>query len=134
MKVTEELLDIKSLKNQTRGTDLFSSVCAALDDMKLPWNKISGIITDGAPSMTGERSGLAILISNKVSEEGGKAVKLHCIIHQQVLCAKHLRYEHIMEPVIKANKLYPLQSTMPPSVPTVSKRDPCGIWRCCLSH
>jgi len=43
------------------------------------------IITDGAPSMTGERSGLAAFISNKVSEEGGKAVKPRCIIHQQVL-------------------------------------------------
>lgn len=101
MNVTEELLDLRSLKSQTRGTDLFSSVCAAVDDMELPWNKISGIITDGAPSMTGERSGLATLISNKVSEEGGNAVKLHCIIHQQVLCAKHLQYEHVMKPVIK---------------------------------
>lgn len=102
MNVTEELLDLQSLKAQTRGTDLFSSVCAAVDDMKLPWNKISGIITDGAPSMAGERSGLATLICNKVSEEGGQAVKLHCIIHQQVLCAKHLQYEHVMKPVIKA--------------------------------
>lgn len=102
MNITEELLDLQSLKNQTRGTDLFSSVCAAVDNMKLPWNKISGIITDGAPSMTGKQSGLATLISNKVSEEGGKAVKLHCIIHQQVLCAKHLQYEHVMGPVIKS--------------------------------
>ncbi|XP_027140791.1 general transcription factor II-I repeat domain-containing protein 2 [Larimichthys crocea] len=101
MNVTEELLDLRSLKSQTRGTDLFSSVCAAVDDMQLPWNKISGIITDGAPSMTGERSGLATLISNKVSEKGGNAVKLHCIIHQQVLCAKHLQYKHVMKPVIK---------------------------------
>lgn len=53
--------------------------------------------------MTGERIGLARLISNKVSEEEGKAVKLYCIIHQQVLCAKHLRYEHVMKPVMKTS-------------------------------
>ncbi|XP_063781329.1 general transcription factor II-I repeat domain-containing protein 2A-like [Pseudophryne corroboree] len=100
--VSEELLDLQSLKDQTRGTDLFVSVCSALDDMKLPWNKVTGIITDGAPAMAGERSGLSTLVCNKVREEGGKAIKLHCIIHQQVLCAKHLKYDHVMKPVIKA--------------------------------
>ena len=52
--------------------------------------------------MPGERSGLSTLVCNKVSEEGGKAIKLHCIIHQQVLCAKHLKYDHVMKLVIKA--------------------------------
>lgn len=102
MNVSEELLDLQSMKDHTRGTDLFVSVCAAVDDMKLQWNKVTGIITDGAPAMAGERSGLSTLVCNKVSEEGGKAIKLHCIIHQEVLCAKHLKYDHVMKPVIKA--------------------------------
>ncbi|GAA6087534.1 general transcription factor II-I repeat domain-containing protein 2-like [Tachysurus ichikawai] len=101
MIVSEELLDLQSLTDQTRGTDLFASVCSAVDDMKLSWNKVTGIITDGAPALAGERSGLATLVYNKVNEEGGKAIKLHCIIHQQVLCAKHLKYDHVMKPVIK---------------------------------
>ncbi len=49
----------------------------------------------------GERSGLSTLICNKVSKEGSKAIKLHCIIHQQILCTKHLKYDHVMKPVIK---------------------------------
>ncbi|KAF7245500.1 Carnitine O-palmitoyltransferase 1, liver isoform [Varanus komodoensis] len=102
MNVSEELLDLQSLKDQTRGTDLFVSVCSAVDDMKLPWNKVAGIITDGAPAMAGEQSGLSTLVCNKVSEKGGKAIKLHCITHQQVLCAKHLKYDHVMKPVMKA--------------------------------
>ena len=57
---------------------------------------------DGAPATPGERSGLSTLVCNKVSEEGGKAIKLHCIIHQQVLCTKYLKYDHILKPVIKA--------------------------------
>ncbi|KAK7886513.1 hypothetical protein WMY93_026134 [Mugilogobius chulae] len=101
MNITEELLDLQSIKGQTRGADLFESVCSAVDNMKLPWNKVSGIITDGAPAMVGERSGLATLICNKVNENGGDAIKLHCIIHQQVLCAKHLKFDHVMKPVIK---------------------------------
>lgn len=101
MNVSEELLDLQSLTDQTRGKDFFVSVNSAIDDMKLPWNKLTGIITDGSPAMAGERSGLATLICNKVIEEGGKAIKLHCIIHQQVLCAKHLKYDHVMKPVVK---------------------------------
>ena len=65
MNVSEELLDLQSLKDQTRGTDLFVYVCSAVDDMKLPWNKVTGIITDGAPAMAGERSGLTTLVCNK---------------------------------------------------------------------
>ena len=67
MNVTEELLDLQSLKSQTRGIDLFSAVSTTVNDMKISWNKMSEIITDGAPSMTGERSGLATFINNKVS-------------------------------------------------------------------
>ena len=70
--------------------------------MKLPWSKVSGIITDGAPGMAGEQSGLSTRICKKVSDEGGDAVKLHCIIHQQVLCAKHLPFAHVMKLVAKA--------------------------------
>lgn len=102
MNVSEELLDLQSLKEQTRGKDLFDSVCSAVDDIKLQWNRITGIITDGAPAMVGEHSGLSTLVCNQVSEEGGKAIKLHCIIHQQVLCAINLKYDHVMKPVIKA--------------------------------
>ncbi|KAF7247962.1 Cartilage-associated protein [Varanus komodoensis] len=102
MNVSEELLDLQSLKDQTRGRNLFVSVCSAIDDMKLLWNKVTGIITDGTPAMAGERSGLSTLVYNKVSEGGGKAIKLHCIIHQQVLCAKHLKYDHVMKPVMKS--------------------------------
>ena len=102
MNTKKELLDLKSLKDQTRGADLFFSVCSTVDDMKLPWSKVSTIITDGASAMAGEQSGLSIRIYKKVSDEGGDAVKLHCIIHQQVLCAKHLPFAHVMKPVAKA--------------------------------
>ena len=102
MNITEELLDLQSLKGQTRGEDLFASLCSAIDNMKLPWNKVSGIVTDGAPAMCGDQRGLATRICTKVSEQGGSAVKLHCIIHQQVLCAKCLKFDHVMNPVVKA--------------------------------
>lgn len=105
MNITEELLDLHSLKGQTRGVDLFDSVCSTVDEMKLPWSKVSRIVTDGASAMAGERSGLSTRICDKVSEQGGNAVKLHCIIHQQVLCATCLKFDHVVKPVVKTINL-----------------------------
>ncbi|XP_070405911.1 general transcription factor II-I repeat domain-containing protein 2-like [Nothobranchius furzeri] len=102
MNVSEELLDLQSPKSQTRGTYLFVSLCSAVDDMKLQWNKVTGIITDGAPALAGERSGLSTLVCNKVSEEGGSAIKLHRIVHEEVLCGKYMKYDNVMKPVMKA--------------------------------
>jgi len=65
-------------------------------------SKVCGIITDGASAMTGDRSPLSTLIRYKVSEEGGNAIKLQCIIHQQALCAKHPKCHHVMKPLVKA--------------------------------
>ena len=81
---------------------MFVSVSDAVDDMKLSWSTVSGIVTDGDPSMAGERCGLPTLICNKVNEEGSNAIKLHCIIHQQALCAKYLKFDHVIKTVVKA--------------------------------
>ena len=95
--IKEELLDLKSLKDQTREADLFCNVGSAVDDMKLPCSKVSGTITDGAPAMAGKQSGLSTRICKKFSDEEGDG-----IIHQQVLCAKHLPFAHVIKPVTKA--------------------------------
>ena len=65
MNVREELLDLKSLKGQTRRADISNNVCSAVDDMKLPWSKVSGITTDGAPATAGEQSGLSTFYVKK---------------------------------------------------------------------
>ena len=102
MNIREEILNLKSLKSQTRRAGLFSYVCSAVDNMKPSWSKVSGIITDGAPAMAGEQSRLSTRICKKVSDKGGDAVEVHCIIHQQGLRAEHLPFDHVMKPVAKA--------------------------------
>ena len=42
-----------------------------------------GVTTDDAPAITGERKGMASMVCVKVKESGGKAVRMHCIIHQE---------------------------------------------------
>ncbi|KAL7868359.1 hypothetical protein SRHO_G00097430 [Serrasalmus rhombeus] len=56
--------------------------------MKLPWDKLIGLTTDGAPAMCGERSGLVRRMRVKMQED-------HCIIHQEALCGKVLKMDHL---------------------------------------
>lgn len=90
MNVTEELLDLQSLENQTRGTDLFASVCSAVDDV------VSGIVTDGAPAMAGERSGLSTLVIKSINFIRSKALcqfqQFLLDIHAEIVCHNDVRW------------------------------------------
>ena len=99
--ITEELLDIRSLKGTTTGKDIFKAVSDAIDKMGLKWDKLCGVTTDGAPAMRGERKGMASMVCAKVQENGGEAVKMHCIIHQEALCAKTVQLGDVMNTVVK---------------------------------
>ena len=68
--------------------------------MGLGWDKLCGVATDGAPAMTGERKGMALMVFDKVRESGGEAFKFHCIIHQEALCAKTIKLGDVLEDVI----------------------------------
>lgn len=83
--VTEELLDLKSLKGTTTGMNIFEAVSDSIDKTGLKWDKLCGVTTDGAPAMAGAHKGMASMMSAKVKETGGEAVKMHCIVHQEAL-------------------------------------------------
>ncbi|KAK3545777.1 hypothetical protein QTP70_012656 [Hemibagrus guttatus] len=98
---TEELLDMMSLKGTTTGGNIFDAVSEAIEKMGLKWDKLCGVTTDGAPAMTGERKGMASMVCVKVKESGGEAVRMHCIIHQEALCAKTVQLGDVMNTVVK---------------------------------
>jgi len=98
---TEELLDMMSLKGTTTGKYIFEAVSEAVEKTGLKWDKLCGVTTDGAPAMTGERKGMASLVCAKVKESGGEAVRVHCIIHQEALCAKTVQLGDVMNTVVK---------------------------------
>ena len=54
-----------------------------------------------------------------------------CLYHQQALCAKHFKCDHVMKPVVKAgNQFYSLWSPLT-SFPAWY---PSWIWRCSISY
>lgn len=100
--VTEELLSLIPMHGQTTGQEIFRQLCDSIEDAGLQWKRLAGITTDGAPSMTGKKNGLVALVQRKLEEEGVEdAIALHCIIHQQALCSKILRFDKVMSDVVK---------------------------------
>lgn len=77
--------------------DIFENVRPSVADMKLPWDQLVGLPTDGAPEMCGEKSGLVGRMRVKTQEENcaAESTACHCIIHQETLCGKVLKMEHV---------------------------------------
>ena len=83
--IKEELTSLVSLETTTRGIDIRNAVVKDLSERKLYLSKIVSVSTDGACSMTGKENGFINLFTQHV---GHSILSFHCIIHQQVLCAK----------------------------------------------
>ena len=100
--VTEELAAIVPMKGTTRGIDLLEAVMKTIKRLGLPLSKLSGITTDGAPSMVARQQGLANLLQLEANKVGNDTVmQFHCIIHQENLCAKSVKMQNVMSVVTK---------------------------------
>ncbi|XP_056642605.1 general transcription factor II-I repeat domain-containing protein 2A-like [Diorhabda sublineata] len=102
--VTEELLSLQPLKATTTGEDIFNEVQKVFTNFGLPWSKLNGVCTDGAPSMVVLRKGFIGILNEKATElnvQKDDLIVLHCIIHQQNLCSKSIRLHNVMNVVVK---------------------------------
>lgn len=70
--VLEELLGMCSLKGQTKGVDILNVLLDECSKTDLDLSKLSGVATDGAPSMIGVNSGLVTLLKKHLQEKKHK--------------------------------------------------------------
>ena len=81
---------------------MFSEVKGALQKYNLNMTKLTGVTTDGAPAMRGKNTGLTALLEAELRNSNIESdlIKTHCVIHQEQLCAKKLKMNHVMSVVI----------------------------------
>uniref|UniRef100_A0A3P9KD40 SPIN-DOC-like zinc-finger domain-containing protein n=1 Tax=Oryzias latipes TaxID=8090 RepID=A0A3P9KD40_ORYLA len=98
MEITQELLTLlKETHHQSRAAIWQKRKKGCI----VSWDKMVGITTDGAPAMIGKKAGLPALVSQKVSECGGKVAQYHCILHHEQLCAKTIGLADVVRDVVK---------------------------------
>lgn len=103
LKITEDLLALRAMKDTTRGEDIYKEIVHVFDAFNLNWEKLSGVTTDGAPAMVGNSVGVVAKIKSELSQKNidvNNLFTFHCIIHQESLCAKSLKFKHVMETVV----------------------------------
>ena len=101
--INEELLSLVPIKGTTSGKDWFDAVLKVMVDFNLDYNLLKGIIINGGPSMMRKVNGLAVRLKIYfVDNGGGSLLTLHCIIHQQNLCARSVKCHDVMDIVIKS--------------------------------
>lgn len=98
--ITEEFLDMESLKGKTQGEDLFNSVSAVIQRHKLPWSTLPNVTTDGSPNLTGKNVGMLERIQDSMKEDKPEqeVIFLHSIIHQDcALCKSVLQLDIVIQ-------------------------------------
>ena len=110
----ENFLSMETLATRTRGEDIFIAVKNACIRSELNLKYLRGICTDGAPAMIGNQQGFVTRLSDYVSHKynNKELIILHCIIHQEALCAKSVALNTILKDTnciilfIRANTLH----------------------------
>ncbi|GBM82067.1 General transcription factor II-I repeat domain-containing protein 2A, partial [Araneus ventricosus] len=97
--ITEEPACMRSLKGTTKGCDIFREFQEGLLVLKVPITNICNITTDGAPNITGKKSGFLGLFNQNYP--GNNVVFLHCVIHQDALCKSALNMKPVLDAVVK---------------------------------
>ena len=89
---------MQSMKGRTTGRDICTELVNCVNKkLAYSFTNLVAICTDGAPAMCGKHTGAISLIQEVI---GRRIITHHCIIHQQALCGKVLKFDHIMSVVV----------------------------------
>ncbi|XP_077112974.1 general transcription factor II-I repeat domain-containing protein 2A-like [Ranitomeya variabilis] len=99
--VIEELAALQSIKGTTTGEDIYEKLSKTVKDLELDWAKLSSVTTDGAPSMVGSKKGVIARIKQEMDKRNhSHPIAIHCLIYQQALCRKSLKWDSVMKIVV----------------------------------
>lgn len=87
--ILEDFLFCLPLPQHEKAHDMFCVFDKYFEENEIPWDKLVGFCTDGAPCMSGRRAGLRTLIAKKVPS----CVWSHCMLHREQLTSKELSPE-----------------------------------------
>ena len=98
--IVEEFVRLVSMKDTATEANVFESVRKSTTETNLDLSNLIGVTTDGTPTMTGEKKGFVALLQKHIGDKK-QLYKLHCIVHQDQLCAKSMKFKEIVAVVIK---------------------------------
>ncbi|GBN22918.1 General transcription factor II-I repeat domain-containing protein 2A [Araneus ventricosus] len=81
--ITEELACMRSLKGTTKGCYIFREFQEGLLTLKVPITNIRNITTDGAPNMTGKKSGFLGLFNENYPRNNAV---FYIVLYIKMLC------------------------------------------------
>ncbi|XP_014768374.1 protein FAM200A-like [Octopus bimaculoides] len=81
----DETVALLTLSEHTTGAEICKATVNELSSQQIDISKVVSVTTDGAPSMTCEKVGF---INPFAKEVGHTLIGFHCILHEEVLCAK----------------------------------------------
>nr|XP_014351308.1 PREDICTED: general transcription factor II-I repeat domain-containing protein 2A-like [Latimeria chalumnae] len=108
--VHQELASLASLHGRTTGADIFNAFKKSVDDLSLQWDKLVGVTTDGAPATVREVNGFIGCLKKHIGDRAALLKQYDCIIHQEALCAKYLKFKEVMEFVVSTVNFIHAQS------------------------
>ncbi|XP_050733317.1 general transcription factor II-I repeat domain-containing protein 2-like [Eriocheir sinensis] len=103
LQVCEEFLQLVQLCGTTTGQDIFEAVLQCVEQHSLDLSRLVCVTTNGAQVMIGEKKGAASLLVHHCEAAGHTQPihKVHCIVHQEALCAKSANLVDVMSVVVK---------------------------------
>jgi hypothetical protein len=63
-----ELLELVPMKGKTGADEIFSELVTLFSKYELPWEKMVGFVSNGAPAMIGKSNGVAAKLKKKKNE------------------------------------------------------------------
>ena len=101
--VTDEFLELVTMKDTTRACDIFCSLVTALDKTGVNWSRAVSLAAECASLIVGRNEGVATKFrENVLAANGGlDFFNFHCILHQEALSCEKLKMDHVMSVVVQ---------------------------------